>query len=184
MKRIQKKISKKAKKIKLLILDVDGVLTDGSVFIDDDNKEIKAFNIYDGLGMKMLQRSGVEIAIISGGIATAVEHRALRLGIKYIFLGQERKLTTFLELKRKLNLDMEQIAYVGDDIPDFHIMKQVGLSCAVRNSVKEILKIADYITQKDGGLGAVREVCELIMYSQGTFKEQMECYNQNQLSSF
>lgn len=171
-----KEIQKKAEKIKLLILDVDGVLTDGTVFIDDDDKEMKAFNIHDGLGIRMLQRNGVEIAIISGGAASAIEHRALHLGVKHIYLSQEKKVPIFLELKQKLNLSDEQIAYVGDDIPDLPVMQQVGLAVAVPNAVAEVLKEADWVTKKSGGFGAVREVCELILFAQKNLKNAHEFY--------
>jgi len=171
-----KEIQKKAEKIKLLILDVDGVLTDGTVFIDDDDKEMKAFNIHDGLGIRMLQRNGVEVAVISGGAASAIEHRAFRLGIKYIYLGKEKKTQVFLDLKQKLNLTDDQIAYVGDDIPDLPIMKQVGFAIAVSNAVAEVLAVADLVTKKAGGFGAVREVCNLIMSAQGTLKHAQQFY--------
>jgi 3-deoxy-D-manno-octulosonate 8-phosphate phosphatase (KDO 8-P phosphatase) len=171
-----KDIRKKAEKIKLLILDVDGVLTDGTVFIDDDDKEMKAFNIHDGLGIKMLQRSGVDVAIISGGAASAIEHRALHLGIKYIYLAQEKKAQVFLDLKQKLNLNDDEIAYIGDDIPDLSVMKTVGFAVAVPNAVAEVLAEADFVTKKAGGFGAVREVCDLIMLAQGTLESAHQFY--------
>jgi 3-deoxy-D-manno-octulosonate 8-phosphate phosphatase (KDO 8-P phosphatase) len=170
------KIQKKAFKIKLLILDVDGVLTNGSVYMDSEGNEIKVFSVLDGIGMKMLRRTGVEIAIITGSFAQAIKHRMEFLGIKYVALGQERKINTFNDLKEQLNITNEQIAYVGDDIPDIAMLKLVGLPISVKNATPQIKQHASWITKNCGGNGAVREVCELIMKAQNTLQQQNAYY--------
>lgn len=169
-------INEKAKKIKLLILDVDGVLTDGTIFIDSLGKEAKSFNVKDGLGMKMLLHSGVEIAIITGRESDSTTHRMNSLGIKYVYQNQKKKHLIFEELKNKLNLHDEEIAYVGDDLLDYLVMSKVGLSIAVKDAHEMILAKADFVSRFDGGKGAVREVCDLIMCSQGSLTKQHEKY--------
>lgn len=169
-------IYKKAAQIKLLILDVDGVLSDGGVYMSDDGKELKKFSVLDGVGIKMLHRTGVEIAIITGSHAQAIQHRMQFLGIKHVFLGQERKMQTFNELKTKLNLKDKQIAYVGDDIPDIPLLKQVGLAITVANASSLVKKHAAWITKNSGASNVVREVCELIMRAQHTLQTQREYY--------
>ena len=150
--------------LKLLILDVDGVLTDGTVYYFDNGVEGKGFHVQDGLGMKQLMRRGIEIAIISGKASLATHNRLQALGVKHIYLGVgDNKGEYFLELKQKLKLVDSNIVYVGDDLPDLPIMQQVGLSIAVTNAVPEVKKIADYVTERGGGDGAVREVCDMLL---------------------
>lgn len=154
----------KALDLKLLILDVDGVLTDGTVYCFDNGVEGKGFNIQDGLGMKQLMRRGIEIAIISGKSSLATHNRLEALGVRHIYLGVgENKDEYYLGLKQKLNLVDRNMVYVGDDLPDLPIMQQVGLSIAVANAVPEVKKIADYVTEHCGGDGAVREVCDMLL---------------------
>lgn len=151
--------------IKLLILDVDGVLTNGKIYISDDGTETKCFNIQDGLGLKLLLENSIEVAVISGRKSNATKKRLRELGIKYGYFGIADKIKIFNELKKKLCLTDENIASIGDDLPDLPIMQQVGFSVAVANAVDEVYKIADYITLNKGGDGAVREVCDIILNS-------------------
>lgn len=167
-------ITSRTKQIKLVIFDVDGVLTDGSIIIGDDGEEYKAFHSRDGHGMKLLQYTGVDIAIITGRTSRVVEHRMQSLGINHVFQGQKVKLPAFEELLRILKLTPEQCAYVGDDWVDLAIMHRVGLAIAVQDADAVVKKHAHWITPSGGGKGAAREVCELIMEGQGTLQAQLE----------
>ena len=151
--------------IKLLILDVDGVLTDGKLYISDKGVETKSFHVRDGIGLKLLLDNEIDIAIISGRKSQATTKRLRDIGIKHAYYGIADKIKPFDELKKKLHLKNENIAYVGDDLPDLSVMQKVGFSIAVANSTSEILKVADYITKAKGGDGAVREACEIILNS-------------------
>ena len=164
----------RTKNIKLVVFDVDGVLTDGSIIIGDDGEEYKAFHSRDGHGMKLLQYTGVEIAIITGRTSKVVEHRMNSLGINHLYQGQQIKLPAFEELIKKLNLTADQCAYVGDDIVDLSIMSRVGLAIAVQDAHDVVKKHAHWITPAKGGKGAAREVCELIMKGQGNLQDQIE----------
>ena len=167
-------ILEKAKKIKLVVFDVDGVLTDGRIIIDDNGQEYKAFNSRDGHGMKLLQYTGVEIAIITGRTSKTVEHRMNGLGINHVYQGKRVKLPVFEQLIDKLGLSPEQCAYVGDDWVDLSIMTRVGLAVAVQDADAVVKKHAHWITPSNGGHGAAREVCELIMEGQGNLQDQIE----------
>jgi len=173
---LSQKLIEKAKLIKLVIFDVDGVLTDGSLFYGDDGLEYKAFNSQDGHGMKMLQNSGVDIAIITGRKSEVVTHRMDNLGIKYVFQGQKDKLPAFKKLAAKLNVDPEDVAYVGDDVVDLPIMIRVGLAITVQEGHELVKKHAHWICQKPAGRGAVRELCEMIMQAQGNLEAALEEY--------
>lgn len=164
----------RTKNIKLVIFDVDGVLTDGSIIIGDDGEEYKAFNASDGHGMKLLQYTGVDIAIITGRTSKAVEYRMNGLGIKYLYQGQHIKLPAFEELIERLALTADQCAYVGDDWVDLAIMKRVGLAVTVNDADDVMKEHAHWVTPANGGKGAARQVCELIMKSQGTLEDQIE----------
>jgi 3-deoxy-D-manno-octulosonate 8-phosphate phosphatase (KDO 8-P phosphatase) len=166
----------KAKKIKLIIFDVDGVLTDGSLFFGDDGQEYKAFNSLDGHGMKMLQQSGVEIGVITGRTSDVVMHRMKNLNITHIYQGKADKLPAFEELSAKLNLQAEEVAYVGDDVVDLPIMIRVGLAISVPSAHELAKKHAHWITSRSAGAGAARDVCELIMKAQGNYDRAMEKY--------
>ncbi|WP_417499056.1 3-deoxy-manno-octulosonate-8-phosphatase KdsC [Methylophaga sp.] len=167
-------ILEKAKKIKLVVFDVDGVLTNGQIIIGDDGEEYKAFHSRDGHGMKLLQFTGVEIAIITGRTSRTVEHRMQSLGIKYVYQGQRVKLPVFQQLIKELKLSPEECAYVGDDWVDLSIMSRVGLAVAVQDADPIVKKHAHFITTSNGGHGAAREVCELIMEGQGNLQDQIE----------
>jgi 3-deoxy-D-manno-octulosonate 8-phosphate phosphatase (KDO 8-P phosphatase) len=160
-------ILSKATQIELVILDVDGVLTDGRLYLDNDGNEYKAFHIRDGHGIKMLLAAGVEIAIISGRHAASVERRMADLGIRYAYLGVEDKLSVFDSLLVRLGLLAEQVAYVGDDLIDLPVMTRVGLAIAVRDADPFVKQHAHWQTPSPGGRGAVREVCELLLEARG-----------------
>ena len=166
----------KAKTIKLVIFDVDGVLTDGSLLIGDDGQEYKAFNSRDGHGMKMLQRNGVDIAIITGRTSQVVKHRVSDLGITHVYQGQLDKTVAFDHLVEELNLNTDQIAYVGDDVVDLPVMIKVGFAIAVQDAHAYVKNHAHWITPSQGGRGAAREVCEFIMQAQGTLEAELESY--------
>lgn len=166
----------KAKPIKLLILDVDGVLTNGMLYYDNQGVEIKGFHIHDGLGIKLLQKAGIPVAIISGRKSAAVEMRVKQLNIEHFYLGNEDKLPAYTELKQKLNLSDAQIAFMGDDLPDLPLLKRVGLSITVPQAPVIIREYADLITTLNGGKGAVREACETILQAQGKYQTVTENY--------
>lgn len=159
-------IENKAKKIRCLICDVDGVLTNGQISIDTNGIEYKSFNIQDGLGIKLLQNANIEVAIITGSTNSIIDHRMNQLKIDNFFKGQINKQNAYNQLKSRLNLNDDEFAYIGDDLPDISIMKQVGLSIAVGNAVPDVKFIADLNTELTGGLGAVREACDFILRAQ------------------
>jgi len=166
----------KIKQLKLLILDVDGVLTDGRLFFDEHGKEYKCFHARDGHGIKLLQQSGVEVAVISGRKSQSVAIRMQSLGVEHVYQGHENKRAAFAELLQNLNLRPEQAAHVGDDVLDLPIMLQAGFAVAVFDANFAVKQRADWCTQSPGGLGAVREVCDLIMQVQGTFDAMLQTY--------
>ncbi|MDD5276634.1 MAG: 3-deoxy-manno-octulosonate-8-phosphatase KdsC [Methylovulum sp.] len=169
-------IVEKAKKLKLLILDVDGVLTDGKLFFDNQGNEYKAFHAQDGHGIKLLRQTGVEIAVISGRKSPVVELRMKNLGIEHVYQGHEDKRIMFAEIMDKMGLLAEQVAYVGDDLLDLPIMRRVGLSIAVNDANPIVKHYADWCTSRCGGQGAVREVCDLIMQAQDHFDDIVNAY--------
>ncbi|MDR3442488.1 MAG: HAD-IIIA family hydrolase [Legionella sp.] len=160
------KLMETAKKIKCLICDMDGVLTDGLLYIDNNFNELKTFHIHDGVGLKLLMAAGIEVAVITGSRNAVVDHRMQQLDIKHYYKDQLNKQDTYTQLKKTLNLEDEQFAYIGDDLPDRPIMQQVGLSVAVANAVRQVKEIAVWQTEHAGGRGAVRELCDLILDSQ------------------
>jgi 3-deoxy-D-manno-octulosonate 8-phosphate phosphatase (KDO 8-P phosphatase) len=167
----------RAKSIKLLVLDVDGVLTDGGIYLDDNGVQSLCFHIQDGLGIKLLQKTGVQVAIITGRQSQVVALRAKMLGISHLYQGNVDKRQAYIQLRQHLQLQDSQIAYVGDDLPDLPLLQQVGLSVAVANARQIIKNHTHWQTQAIGGSGAVREVCELIMQAQGTWdKLEQEFY--------
>lgn len=166
----------KAKKIKLVIFDVDGVLTDGSLFVTESGEEIKAFNSRDGHGLKMLQNSGVIVAIITGRTSNIVTHRMNELGIDRVYQGVRNKYPAFVELLEKLSITPAQTAYVGDDVVDLPVMSHVGLAIAVQDAHDFVKKHAHWQTPTCGGKGAARDVCEFIMDAQGNLQTELESY--------
>ncbi|PKO53566.1 MAG: phenylphosphate carboxylase subunit delta [Betaproteobacteria bacterium HGW-Betaproteobacteria-20] len=161
------------KNIKLLVLDVDGVMTDGGLTIGDDGQEYKTFHSHDGLGMKLLKATGVGLAIITGRTSNVVKKRAESTGVGHFYQGAEDKLVAFNDLMKASGLQASQCAFMGDDVVDLPPMLKCGLALAVPDSPPLVLQHAHYVTIKAGGRGAVREVCELIMQAQGTFDTQM-----------
>ncbi|HEU0189475.1 MAG TPA: HAD family hydrolase [Gallionella sp.] len=164
------------KLIRLVAFDVDGVLTDGGIYYSDSGEEFKRFNSLDGQGMKMLKASGVEIAIITGRSSRCVEARAKNLGVVHVYQGVENKLEAIVDVLDKLKLTRDTAAYMGDDVVDLTVMRHVGLSICVPESPQLVREHSGYITQRSGGHGAVREVCELIMSVQGTLDAQLAPY--------
>lgn len=155
-----------AEKIKLVIFDVDGVLTDGKLYLDGQGIETKAFYAHDGIGIKLLQHGGIEVAIITARQSQLVDIRMKSLAIKYVYQGVKNKFSVYSDLKDKLNLKKEQVCMVGDDLPDLKIIKDCGLGVSVANGQSIVRAHADYVTQKQGGDGAARELCQLILKAQ------------------
>ena len=167
-------VIEKAKPIKLLAMDVDGVLTDGSLYFGNSGEEIKAFSILDGLGIKLLRDAGIKPAIITGRSSELVKRRAAELKIRLIYQGREDKLVALEELRGDLGLSFEEIAYVGDDLPDLSAVRQAGLGITVANGHYYVARHADWQTKAAGGHGAVREICELILKAQGKLNDALE----------
>ena len=165
---VEQSIIDQAKKIKLLVCDVDGVFSDGRIYLGNNGEELKAFHTKDGFGIKALGHSGVDVAIITGRNSAIVANRMTALNVKHIIQGQEDKLPALIDLSKQLNLIANEIAYIGDDIPDLACIVHVGLGIAVQDAHPAVLAKADYTSFVRGGFGAVREVCDLIMQSQGT----------------
>jgi 3-deoxy-D-manno-octulosonate 8-phosphate phosphatase (KDO 8-P phosphatase) len=168
----------RAKLIRLIAFDVDGVMTDGGLYYSDSGEEFKRFNSLDGHGLKMLRNSGVEIALITGRTSRCVEARAKNLGITHLFQGVEHKLDAMVGLLNKLKLPRDAAAYMGDDVVDLMVMRHVGLAISVPESPLLVQKHSHYVTQRSGGQGAVREACEMIMSAQGTLDAQLAPYLQ------
>lgn len=156
----------RARAIRLLCLDVDGVLTDGSVILGNNGEELKAFNIKDGFGIRALQKFGIEIALITGRQSVLVERRALELKIKHVYQGNSDKRGAYATLLAQLQLSPNQTAHVGDDYPDLPLFEQVGLAVAPADAHDTVKECAHWVTQRNGGQGAVRELCDLILHAQ------------------
>ena len=164
---IRSSLKAKAKKIKLLLLDVDGVLTDGRIILDNQGNELKAFHVRDGHGIKLAQRGGITVGIITGRKAEVVQVRARELGIEEVHQGAVDKLTVYESLLAKYRLRDDEVAFVGDDIVDAGIFRRVGLAVRVADSDPSVRPFADMVTKADGGRGAVREVINFLLTSQG-----------------
>lgn len=166
----------KIQQIKLLILDVDGVLTDGRLFFDNQGGEYKCFHARDGHGLKLLRQTGVEVAVISGRSSKSVGLRMQSLGVEHVYQGHEDKRAAFQEILANLQLVPEQVAHVGDDLLDLPIMVRAGFAIAVQDANFAVKKYADWTTKTPGGQGAVREVCDMIMMVQGKFEAILQGY--------
>jgi 3-deoxy-D-manno-octulosonate 8-phosphate phosphatase (KDO 8-P phosphatase) len=166
----------RAKRIRLIVFDVDGVMTDGSLYLCDDGQEYKAFNSQDGLGMKLLKASGVDMAIITGRTSKVVVKRAENTGVAHFFQGVEDKLEAFERLARELGLDHSECAFMGDDVVDLPPMRRCGFAITVPAAPDLVKAHAHYVTPRDGGRGAVRDAVEFIMRAQGSFDAQMAQY--------
>ncbi len=163
----ESKIKSKARDIQLLVCDVDGVLTKGEVFLDNNNLEMKSFNIKDGLGLKLLQQAKVEVAIITGRKSAVVDRRMAELGITHVYQGQSNKIAAFEALLQKLDISTDQVAYVGDDLPDLPLMQRSVLGIAVADAHWFVREKANWVTFNDGGYGAVRDITDLILDAKG-----------------
>jgi 3-deoxy-D-manno-octulosonate 8-phosphate phosphatase (KDO 8-P phosphatase) len=166
----------KARQIKCLICDVDGVLTDGLLYLDSSGNELKTFQVMDGVGLKLLMSIGIEIAVITGSTTDIIDHRMQQLKIKHYFKGQLNKLTAYETLKTRLQLDDHEFAYIGDDIQDLGVIQRVGLGIAIANAVEQVKNTAIWQTQKKGGHGGVREVCDFILNAQDKYALALERY--------
>lgn len=169
-------ISDMARQVKLLIIDVDGVLTDGGLFFDNRGEEYKRFNSLDGQGIRMALDAGIEIAVITGRQSQIVEHRMRDLGVGHVYQGSRNKLPVFEQLLRDAGLETGQVAYVGDDLPDLPIMRRVGFAIAVQNAHGFVKQHCDWVTSARGGDGAVREVTDFILHAQGLLDAQQQGY--------
>ncbi len=169
-------VMEKAKQIRLVIFDVDGVLTDGKLYFDYKGRELKCFHARDGQGVKLLRQSGVEVAIISARCSESVAMRMKDLGIGYVYQGQEDKVAALEELCVKLAISPKQVAHVGDDLLDLPVMLRVGLSIAVNDANFAVRERARWVTEKDGGEGAVREVCDFIMRAQNNMDNAIDAF--------
>lgn len=164
-------MNEKLKHIELLLLDVDGVMTDGRIIWDANGTEIKFFNVKDGHGIKLVQRAGIQVGIITGRVSPVVNLRAKELGIEILYQGSLRKQESYEEIKQRTGLSDHQIAYMGDDVIDVPVMRRVGFSAAPADAQPEVLKVADYIAHARGGWGAVRELCDLLLKGRGMWQE-------------
>jgi 3-deoxy-D-manno-octulosonate 8-phosphate phosphatase (KDO 8-P phosphatase) len=169
-------IHARARTVKLLALDVDGVLTDGKLYFSNSGEELKSFSTLDGQGIKLLQASGVVVALISARSSQLVSNRASNLGIQYVLQGSENKLEALTGIMQKLALDFSEIAYVGDDLPDLACIRKVALGITVPNGHWLMKKMAFCCTTHAGGAGAVREVCDWILLAQGNFDDAVADY--------
>lgn len=163
-------------KIKLLLLDVDGVMTDGRIIYSNDGDETKAFDVKDGHGLKLLQRAGIRVGIITGRQSKVVSRRAEELGVEILYQGVKDKTHPFREILERYSLAPEEVAYVGDDVVDLPVMKQVGFSATVADAVEDIKPYVDLVTVRLGGRGAVREVCDHILKSTGLWATVTDRY--------
>ncbi len=157
-------------KIKLLLLDVDGVMTDGRIIYSNDGQETKAFDVKDGHGLKLIQRAGIQVGIITGRESQVVIKRAEELGIEFLYQGCRDKLAPYVEILEKTGLSDEQVAYVGDDVVDLPVLARVGFSATVADAVEDIKPYVDYIAERPGGRGAVREICDLVLKQSGRWE--------------
>lgn len=164
------------RRVKLLAIDVDGVLTDGRLYFQADGIEIKAFHTQDGHGLKLLKRVGIHVALITGRDSPMVSQRAAALGITHVYQGCEDKLTTLRALCQRLDITLEQVAYCGDDLPDLAPIKRSGVGITVPNAPDYMYPHADWITERLGGHGAVREICDTLLTSQGHWDAVLDTY--------
>jgi 3-deoxy-D-manno-octulosonate 8-phosphate phosphatase (KDO 8-P phosphatase) len=165
-----------AQSIRLIAFDVDGIMTDGGLYLTDSGEEFKRFNSLDGHGLKMLKASGVELAIITGRTSHCVKLRAHHLGIVHLYQGVNDKLASMQQMLAQLDMPLDVAAFMGDDLMDLPVMLRVGLAISVPSAPQTVRDRAHYITERDGGHGAVREVCELLMSAQGTLGAQLAPY--------
>ena len=169
-------IQQRAARIKLLLMDCDGVLTDGRIWILENGEDQKAFHTRDGLGIELLHRSGLRSGIISGRISSALERRAQSLGVSFVWQGREDKRQAFADTLAQAGVSSEEVAFAGDDLTDLPLMRLSGLAVAVADGAAEVKAHAHYVTHAKGGRGAVREIVELILKAQGRWDEVIKSY--------
>jgi 3-deoxy-D-manno-octulosonate 8-phosphate phosphatase (KDO 8-P phosphatase) len=175
---ITTKLRARAARVKLLVLDVDGVLTDGRIIMDHEGKEIKAFDVRDGHGIKLLREAGIEVAMLTGRSSSVVQRRADDLGIppSRVRQGVTDKVTAYQEIAREVGIGDEETCFVGDDLVDIPLLKRVGIPIVVADGTHEAKQVARYVTQAPGGRGAVREVCDLLLQAQGKWESVLRRY--------
>lgn len=173
---VSKQVRAMAAKAKLLILDVDGVLTDGRIIMDHKGREIKAFDVRDGHGLRLLMAAGIEVAILTGRNSPVVQKRADDLGILWVRQGVHDKVGAYQEIAREIGITDDDACFVGDDLVDIPLLKRVGIPIVVADGAPEAKRLALYVTQSPGGRGAVREVCDLLLQSQGKWEEVIRRY--------
>lgn len=166
----------RARAVRLMAFDVDGVMTDGTLYFTESGEEIKAFNVLDGHGIKMLAQSGVVIAVVSARKSQAVERRARGLGIEHVLQGIENKADAFTQLAHRLGQRLDACGFIGDDMLDLPLLSTVGFAASVPNAPAYVRERVHYVTQAGGGRGAVRELCEFVMRAQGTLDQALEQY--------
>lgn len=166
-------VEERAKRIKVVAFDVDGVMTSGALTLGDDGLEYKSFHSLDGLGMKMLKATGVQMAIITARSSNVVSERAKNTGIAHVYQGAENKYEAFKQLIEDLGVSAEECAFMGDDVVDLPPMRRSGLAVTVPHAMPLVKQYAHYVTERQAGFGAVRELCELIMKAQGTYEAQI-----------
>lgn len=169
-------VVKLALPVQLLLLDVDGVLSDGSITYDSQGAELKSFHIHDGLGIKLLQRAGIRVGIVTGRLSPMVERRARELGIELLLQGREDKWVAMQGIQQELGLGNEEVAYMGDDLPDLAAIRHAGLGIAPANAVPLVRQHADLVTSLAGGGGAVREACDFILAAKGLLEGLQQDY--------
>jgi 3-deoxy-D-manno-octulosonate 8-phosphate phosphatase (KDO 8-P phosphatase) len=175
-KAISKGVQERAARVKLLLLDVDGVLTDGRIIMDHKGREIKAFNVRDGHGLRLLREAGIEVAILTGRSSPVVQKRADDLGILWVRQGIHDKVGAYQEIARKMGITDDEACFIGDDLVDIPLLKRVGIPIVVADGAPEAKRFARYVTQSSGGKGAVREVCDLLLQTQGKWEAVLRRY--------
>ncbi len=173
---MNKRLIARAHRIRLAIFDVDGVLTDGTIYLSESGEEMKAFNILDGLGLKMLAASGIVTALLSGRKSKMVALRAKEIGIAHLMQGVDDKLEVYHRLLRKLDLAEEETSYMGDDLPDLPVLRRCGLALSVPNAPDVVRNHVHYVTSAPGGRGAAREACEFLLRARGALDNQLRTY--------
>ena len=171
-----KQIGERAARVKLLVLDVDGVLTDGRIIMDHEGRESKAFDVRDGHGIKLLRGAGIEVAVLTGRSSPVVQHRADDLGIPWLRQGVDDKVKAYEEIARKTGIAEDETCFIGDDLVDIPLLKRVGFPIVVADGAPEAKERALYVTQSPGGRGAVREVCDLLLQARGQWDEILRRY--------
>lgn len=169
-------VTEKVKNIKLLLLDVDGVLTDGTIYYADNGVEMRRYHLHDGMGLKLLRKNGIDVGIISAKNSSNIEKRAEDLGIKHLYLGYDHKLLAYEKIKQKTGYTDADIAFIGDDLVDLPLLKRVGVSATVPQATAFIRAHVDIVTEKKGGKGAVRELCEIILDAKGMLQATLQPY--------